>query len=318
MVKLLKKSERGVALLATLMAVALMTILVVDFTTSSALGYRAAANQANELRAAYLARSAVNVGLALLAQQSRVNAATQRPFYALSQPWAMPFPPVPMEGGTATVSIVDEARKLNINQLINSRTGAVNPNLEQTLERLFAILEIDPRIIPAIVDWLDPDSVESPGSGAEADYYMRLTPPYEPRNGPMPTIGDLRMVRGVDTPIFMRLRQFLTVAPESRVNANTVPPELLASLSRELANDSSLVKEIVAARTREPFMKITDISNLPGVGENSTQLMRLLTTTSSYFTITGVGTYAGARRFVYATFRSNPNGTAVLSGWNEE
>ncbi|HTW89646.1 MAG TPA: type II secretion system minor pseudopilin GspK [Candidatus Binataceae bacterium] len=318
MVKLLKKSERGVALLATLMAIALMTILVVDFTSSSALGYRSAANQANELHAEYLARSAVNVGLALLAQQARMNEATQTPFYALNQPWAMPFPPVPMDGGTATVSIVDEARKLNINQLINPRTGAVNPDIEQILERLFASLEVDPRIIPAIVDWLDPDSVESPGGGAEADYYMQLIPPYEPRNGPMPTIGDLRMVRGVNTPIFMLLRQFLTAAPESRVNANTVSPELLASLSPELASDTSLVKEIVEARTREPFTNITDISNLPGVGENSTGLMQLLTTTSSYFTITGVGTYAGARRFVYATFRSNPNGTAILAGWNEE
>ncbi|HUY18345.1 MAG TPA: type II secretion system minor pseudopilin GspK [Candidatus Binataceae bacterium] len=318
MVTRLKQSERGVALLATLLAIALMTILVVDFTTSSSLGYRSAANQANELRAEYLARSAINVGLALLAQQARVNAAMQKPFYALSQPWAMPFPPVPLDGGTASVSIVDDARKLNINELINPRNGAVNQAVVQILGRLFAILQVNPQIIPAIVDWLDPDSIESPGGGAEADYYMRLMPPYAPRNGPMPNIGDLRMIRGVDTPTFMLLRQFLTVAPEQRVNANTAPPELLASLSPELANDTSLVKEIVEARTREPFQNITDISNLSGVGENSDQAMRLLTITSSYFTITGVGTYAGARRFIYATFRSSPNGTAVLTGWNEQ
>jgi general secretion pathway protein K len=317
MVKLLKRSERGVALLATLLAIALMTILVVDFTTSSALGYRSAANQANELRAEYLARSAVNVGLALLAQQTRANTANQHAFYALTQPWAMPFPPVPLDGGTASVSIVDEARKLDINELINARTGAVNKDKVQVLERLFAILKVDPGIIPAIIDWLDPDSVDSPGGGAEADYYMRLAPPYEPRNGPMPTIGDLRMVRGVDTPTFMLLRQYLTTAPESRVNANTASPELLASLSPDMANDPSLVKDIVSARMHEPFMNLTDITNLPGIGD-SPQLTRLLTTTSSYFTIVGVGTYAGARRFVYATFRTNPNGTAILAGWNEE
>src|SRR5579875_1439661 len=37
--------ERGIALLATMLATALMTILVVDFTTTSSLSYRAAANQ---------------------------------------------------------------------------------------------------------------------------------------------------------------------------------------------------------------------------------------------------------------------------------
>ena len=319
MVRRVTKSERGVALLATLMAVALMTILVVDFTSSSALGYRSAANQANELRAEYLARSAVNVGLALLAKQARMNTASQQSFYALTQPWAMPFPPVPMDGGTATVSIVDEARKFNINSIVNQRTGAVmqQPYLPM-LQRLFAILEIDPQIIPAIIDWLDPDSVESPGGGAEADYYMRLTPPYEPRNGPMPTIGDLRMIRGIDTPTFMRLRQFLTVAPETRININTAPPELIAALSENLARDDSLVKEILAARLREPFQNLTDLGNLAGAGEDFNKIATLLNITSSYFTITGVGTYAGTRRFVYATFRSNLNGTAVLVGWNED
>ncbi len=239
-------------------------------------------------------------------------------FYALTQPWAMPFPPVPMDGGTATVSVVDDARKFDINELVNTRTGVVDQTRVQVLQRLFAILEVNPQIIAAIIDWLDPDSVETPDGGAEADYYMRLTPPYEPRNGPMPSIGDLRMVRGVDTPTFMLLRQFLTVAYEPQVNANTAPPELLASLSPELANNGSLVKEIVEARTREPFQHITDITNLTGVGQNSTGLLRLLTVKSSYFTITGVGTYAGTRRFIYATFRSNPNGTAILVGWNED
>ena len=40
-----RRRDRGIALLATLLAIALMTILVVDFATTSALGYRAAANQ---------------------------------------------------------------------------------------------------------------------------------------------------------------------------------------------------------------------------------------------------------------------------------
>jgi general secretion pathway protein K len=230
----------------------------------------------------------------------------------------MPFPPVPMDGGTATVSIVDEARKFDINSLINPRTGAVSQQLYlPVLQRLFAILNIDPEIIPAIIDWMDPDSIASPGGGAEDDYYLRLTPPYEPRNGPMPTIGDLRMIRGVDTPTFMRLRQFLTVAPEPRININTAPPEVIAALSDNLMHDDSLVKEIVGARLRAPFQNLTDLGNLAGAGEDFNKIATLLNTSSSYFTITGVGTYAGTRRFIYATFRSNPNGTAVLVAWNE-
>jgi general secretion pathway protein K len=223
MVGAVKKSERGVALLVTMMALALMTLLVMDFTTSASLGYRSAAGQANELRAEYLARSAISVGLSLLSTDAQQDALAKTPHDGLDEPWAQPYPPLPLGGGEAQVSIIDEARKLDINLLINPRNGQPNPEYAAIIERLFTNIGVSPALIPAIVDWLDPDSIESPG-GAEADYYLRLIPPYEPRNGPMPTIGDLRMIRGVDDATFFRLQQFLTAAPEPRVNINTAPP----------------------------------------------------------------------------------------------
>ncbi len=310
------RNQRGIALLTALLAVALMTVVVVDFTTSSALGYLSAANQANELRASYLARSAVNVGLALLAEDSRTDALSRQPFDSLADVWAVPFPPIPVGGGTVNLYIEDEARKFNINQLVNPANGQVNNVAIEQAIRLFNIVGVSPAIVPAIIDWLDRDSVETPG-GAEADYYLRLIPPYAPRNGPMPTIGDLRMVRGVDDAIFIRLKQFLTVMPEPRVNANTAPPEVLACLEPELAENPRVVTEIVEARAVVPFQTVLDVANLPGLGTLSTRLTQVLTTRSLYFTINGLGVYAGARKLVSASFRRNMNGTAFLASWQE-
>lgn len=317
MVRRARKNERGIALLATLLAIALMALLVVDFTVSSVLAYRSAANRANQLRAACLARSGVAVGLSILAQDSVKDALTQTPYDALNEIWALPFPPVPLGGGMVTLSIVDEARKLDINELVDQRTGAVNPRFAEILTRLLAIIGVNPGVIPAIADWLDADSIPNPG-GAEADYYLRLRPPYEPRNGPMPTIGDLRMVRGIDDLSFRRLRDFLTVAPEPRVNVNTAPPQVLAALSPELAGNPSVVQEIVTARLARPFLQLSEIANLPGLGQLANQLTQMLTTRSDYFTIIGVGTYAGARKFVFATFRRSPDGTAMVASWHED
>ncbi len=316
MVAALRRSERGVALLVTLLALALMTVLVMDFTTSAALGYRSAATAADELRAGYLARSAVSVGLAMLAADSRRDATARTPYDGLDESWARPYPPLPLGGGLSQVSIVDEARKININQIVNPRTGRPNPDYVGVVERLFTILGLSPELVSAIIDWLDPDSIESPG-GAEADYYLKLAPPYEPRNGPMPTLGDLRMIRGVDDATFFRLQQFLTAAPEPRVNINTAAPEVIAALLPQLANNPSLVKEIVEARTVQPFVMITDVVNMAGLGDVATPLMRLITTRSTYFTITGAGSYAGARQRVMATFRRNSDGTAMLASWHE-
>lgn len=313
----LGRSERGIALLATLLAISLMTILVVDFTTSSALGYRAAANQADELRALYLARSGIEVGIAVLERDSLMDAQQQTPYDSLHDIWALQVPPIPVEGGTVSVSIVDEARKLNINQLYNLRARQVDDNFVQVIARLFEGIGVSTDLIPVLVDWLDPDSVDSPG-GAEADYYLRLTPPYEPRNGPIPTIGDLRALKGVDDATFMQLAQYLTAAPEARVNANTASPEVLAALTPELSNNPDLVKEIVAAREYRPFLATTDVTNLPGIGQFVTRLTALLTTRSSYFTIVGQGEFAGARRRIYAVFRRNTNGSAMLISWHED
>jgi general secretion pathway protein K len=316
MVGAAKKSERGVALLVTMMALALMTMLVMDFTTAASLGYRSAAGGANELRAEYLARSAISVGLSLLSTDAQQDALAKTPHDGLDEPWAQPYPPVPLGGGMARVSIVDEARKIDINLLINPRTGQPNPIYIGIVERLFTSLGVSPTLVPAIVDWLDPDSIESPG-GAEADYYMRLIPPYEPRNGPMPTIGDLRMIRGVDDATFFRLQQFLTAAPEPRVNINTAPPEVIAALLPQLSNDTSMVKQIIQTRTVQPFLMITDVGNLAGLGDSANALMRLITTRSAYFTLTGIGVFGNARRRVTSTFRRNANGTSMLASWQE-
>ena len=318
MVKKLKVKERGVALLVVLLGIALMVLIVVDFSTTAALGYLSAANQANELRAYFLARSSVAVGLGLLAEDSRLDTAAQTPYDGLTDVWAVPFPPVNVDGGTASMAIVDEARKINLNQIVNANNGELNPDFVQVLERLFTLVGVDPQIIPAIADWIDPDSLPSGEAGAEMDYYMRLMPPYAPRNGFMPTIGDLKMVRGVDDATFNRLLPFLTVDPEMQVNVNTAPPEVLAALSPALFANPALVKAIVTARLLRPFETMTDVGNLPGVGQYLAALSKVLTPRSNFFTINGMGTFAGARKLVHATFRRQPNGVGLLIAWQED
>jgi general secretion pathway protein K len=310
--------QRGVALLATMLAVALLTILIMDFTTSTTNAYRAAANQANQMRAYYLARSAVNVGLALMADDARKSARSNQPRVdSLQSIWALPLPPLPLGGGWANLSIVDEGRKLNINQLV-APNGQVNEPFEETLTRLLTILGIDPAVIvPSLIDWLDPDSVVSP-DGAESDYYLRLTPPYEARNGPMPTIGDLRMVRGIDEGIFRRLRNFLTTTPSVRVNINTASPEVLMAVVPQLQESPSALKSILEERVNHPFETLAAVGQLLGQPNGTSTLPATLSTTSDYFTISGLGSFSGTRTYVYALIRRTGPGPQLLLSWHED
>ena len=61
-----------------------------------------------------------------------------------------------------------------------------------------------------------------------------------------------------------------------------------------------------------------NVTNLPGVNTLAGNLGKDLTTRSNYFTIAGMGTFAGARKIVISVFRRNGNGTANLVSWQED
>src|SRR5262249_22680791 len=51
-------------------------------------------------------------------------------------------------------------------------------------------------IANSILNWLDPSgTIRSPG--ADASYYSGLNPPYRPRNGPLDSLEELLLVKGV-------------------------------------------------------------------------------------------------------------------------
>ena len=330
MVKRFRKNDRGIALLAVILGIALMTLVVVDFATSSEFGFMSAANQANELRSYYLARSGVSIGLAILAADARNKALGLAPnVETLSDPWAAPYPPTSVGGGQVSLSIVDEDRKLDLNSMITyPPNGTATPNQGAMLrvQRLFGLLGLDPDLVNAIVEWIAPAGLDIPGvSSIGSEFYMGLKPPYQPRNGPMPTIGDLMLVRGFNQEIFNRLQPFVTVFASSGlgpngppVNVNTAPPEVLASLEPELSEDPDLVKQLVLARTVAPFLNVTDVTNnVPALGPISARLTQDVIVKSQYFTITGVGSFAGSRKIIDATFLREQTGQGDLAAWRE-
>ncbi|WP_020475518.1 type II secretion system protein GspK [Zavarzinella formosa] len=92
--------------------------------------------------------------------------------------------------------MIDEGSKLNINALYAAdSTGQV---LHDALMKLTNMTD---EIAWCIVDWVDPNDTESTG-GAESQYYSSLSPPYQCKNGPLDTIEELLLVKGV-TPLLL-------------------------------------------------------------------------------------------------------------------
>ena len=87
--------------------------------------------------------------------------------------------------------LIDESSKINLNVLpfwderINVRD-----------EVLSALPGMTEDVADAILDWLDADD-ESRDFGAESDYYRSQSPAYEAKNGPLDSLDELLLIRGV-------------------------------------------------------------------------------------------------------------------------
>ncbi len=147
-----------------------------------------------------------------------------------------------------SVDIHDESGKLPINAL----AGA---NFEVYKNILLAILQSSPfrmqesealNLIYAIKDWLDADtttftpSIYDRISGAEDDYYSSRQAQYRCKNGPIETLSELLLVKGVTKRLYdgengsIGLKDLLTVWESRNININTAPAPVLRALAWRL------------------------------------------------------------------------------------
>ncbi|WP_197442837.1 type II secretion system protein GspK [Lignipirellula cremea] len=86
----------------------------------------------------------------------------------------------------------DESARLNLNALLLADEQQENGGRDL----LMGLPAMTQDTADAIMDWLDDDD-EVREFGAELDHYSSLDPPYQPKNGPLATVEELLLVRGV-------------------------------------------------------------------------------------------------------------------------
>ena len=122
--------------------------------------------------------------------------------------------------GGIRYGLQNESAKVNLNALLQldqlAKTGALAPpeiesdGSDQSImlpqsgidggstaaNILRALPGMTPDVADAILDWMDSDDITR-DYGAESDFYSRLQPAYYPANGPLESIEQLLLVRGV-------------------------------------------------------------------------------------------------------------------------
>jgi len=293
------------ALVLTLVVVALLAALVIQFNYSGQVELELARSYVESVQAAYLAEGGVEVAKALIRTDEQQSD-------SMEDQWAQAIPVIPVEEGFVTLSIEDTDRRLDLNRLINTNGTKVNEPLAGVATELLNELGRDDAaaLVDAVIDWIDPDDQVRP-EGAEDDYYRGLDPPLSIPNRRLLSPGELGMVKGFDRDLlyghddFPGLLSLITVWGDGRVNVNTADPEadkkpwILESLAGadakgEVTIDEGRANEIRDARIDEPFtspiqVKTRGILEQAEYNAIQTQAAGVLATASKHFIIQATG-----------------------------
>jgi len=127
------------------------------------------------------------------------------------------------DGVPVRVVLRDESAKIDINT-------AADPLLRGLLANSGLKDDEAARVLDAILDWRDPDSLKRPNGAEEADYRAAgLT--YKPANAPFQAIEELQLVLGMRPDIYRRIAPSITVfSRQPGVNPQLASREVLLAI----------------------------------------------------------------------------------------
>ncbi len=193
-------SQRGIALVIVMIAIFVLAVLAGGFAYSMKVETKLARNANSETELEWLGRSGVEYARWVLMQQL---SCPYEPYIALNQVWA---------GGSGGIcatngALADVQREVRLGNGSFSwkltdleRKWNINIASDVILGQAMTLLGVDASqstpIVNSILDWIDPD--DNPRiEGTESDFYERLTPPYDAKNGPIDDLSELLLVHGV-------------------------------------------------------------------------------------------------------------------------
>lgn len=340
-IDLIAGNRRGIALLVTLSVMTILVAASLEYNRRSRFALTVAAAGRDHLTMSQMAAAGVHAAMAILAKDKADNTTD-----SVLDDWADPekieevLKDFPFEDGNLAVSIHDEMGKIQVNALVNYPDTRQFNEAQRTLWERFLQFYADRKesrielkgdsepaaIINSLKDWLDSgdDDAITGLSGAETSFYQSLQPPYPARNGPIPDMSDLLLVKGVTPELFFGTPQlpgisnYLTVhgaapgegtgvAYPGRINIATAElPVLFALLpleNEDLAEAlDELRREIVSGKQTVDLNDPNWFRQVPGLTELKLD-PKLITTTSDLFRVESTAAVADATTTVTAVLQ---------------
>jgi general secretion pathway protein K len=245
--------QRGVALITAIVLVAIATVLAVHIGTRASLDLRRTTGLISLDQGWHVALGAEAWAIEVLRDDREGTQIDD-----LTEPWAQPLPPLPVDGGAMRGALEDMQGRFNVNNLLSS-DGTANEFSIARFERLLTFAGADPRWARILADWLDADTVPGFPEGAEDGAYLAQNPPYRSANGPVTTVSEMLALPGMTLEEYERVRPYVTALPVgTKINVCTAAAPILAALI-EGGTDFGDVELLTANRRDGCFPTIADL-----------------------------------------------------------
>ena len=209
-----RSRQAGVALVLVMWAAVLLAVIAGSFIEERRAETLVVANSVSMARAAAAADAGVQRALLDAFRGDAAPDAWKRD----GQPHDWAFDGIPVR-----VEMRDESAKIDINT-------ASDPLLRGMLLSVGLDEDEAARILDAILDWRDPDTMRRP-NGAEEPEYRAAGLTYGPANAPFEAIEELQLVLGMKPEIYRRLAPMITVySRQTGVNPTIAPREVLLAI----------------------------------------------------------------------------------------
>ena len=219
-----RPEERGFALVAVLLVLALVGTLGAEFAFSMRLEASAARAYEESVTATHLAEAglaqamreiAADAAWVALAEDGDLTFYTR---YRIALP-RLPRVRVPFGPGRFSYRLSDEEGRLNLN------------TPPERMDRLLQALGLDKSardvIVDSLQDWRDPNEEHRLNGAESEDYYLKLPVPYRSRNANLESVAELLQIRGVTPRLFYATRARAGSSTSSRsrprVESTSIP-----------------------------------------------------------------------------------------------
>lgn len=250
-----RESERGAALLAVLLLVAVLAALSVTALEKVRFATRLAANNVASEQAHAFALGAEAFAVRRVAALSGRETGGR----TLGFGWIGRAFPIPVPGGIVVARLADGGNCFNLNSAAEGfvptrlTTRTLGVTQFAALMQAVGIGQADAAHVAAsLADWIDADAIPNPG-GAEDDAYTRLATPYRTANTLLSDPSELRAVAGVTPAIYAALRPYICTLPStelSPLDLNTLTPAQAPLVAMLLPNRLPVARaaQLIAAR----------------------------------------------------------------------